>query len=75
MNLYQFLTEKEHEDNIQIFMTKYNLKLTFAQCWIHKFILGGTDFHSPLGFLLIWHSKYENIHFGYTVSIEMHRKK
>lgn len=58
----------------QLFITKFNLKGAVAQYLIYIFILGRTDFHSPLSSFLSWHSKYKNMYFGCTVIIEMHMR-
>lgn len=56
----------------QLFIIKFNLKVAVAQYLIYTFILGSRiDFHSPLAPLLSWLLKYENIHFGCTVTVEM----
>lgn len=50
----------------QLFITKFNLKVAVAQYLIYIFILGRTDFHSPLSSFLSWDSKYKNIFWVYS---------
>ena len=60
----------------QLFITKFNLKVTVAHYLIYTFILvSRIDFHNPLGPCLSWLLKYENITFGCIVTIEMQMRK
>lgn len=60
----------------QLFITKFNLKVTVVQYLIYTFILvSRIDFHRALGPCLSSLLKYENILFGCTVTIEMQMRK